>query len=112
VADELLLDEMLRYAELLKSQTAANIVEALLSKTSIVRVPRNYRNICKTYIQTPDRADILHAGICLQTGAILITNDHHFDRIRKEGIIKVWSMTEAYRKVTGFEIAASPRAEP
>jgi predicted nucleic acid-binding protein len=28
VADELLLDEMLRYAELLKSQTAATLVEA------------------------------------------------------------------------------------
>lgn len=99
MADELLLDEMLRYAELLKSQTAATIVEALLSKTSIVKVSRNYRNICKTYIETPDRADILHAGTCLQTGAILITNDHHFDRIRKEGIIKVWSMTEAIERL-------------
>jgi len=95
VADELLLDETLRYAELLKSQTAATIVEALLSKTSIVQVSKNYRKICKTYIETPDRADILHAATCLQTGAILITNDHHFHRIRREGIIKVWSMTDA-----------------
>jgi predicted nucleic acid-binding protein len=95
VANELLLDEMLRYAELLKSQTAAIIVEALLSKTSIVRVTRSYRKICKTYIETPDKADILHAGTCLQTGATLITNDHHFDRIRKEGIINVWTITEA-----------------
>jgi len=99
VADELLLDEMLRYAELLKSQTAATIVAALLTKTTIVRVPRNYRKICKTYVETPDRADILHAGTCLQTGAILITNDHHFDRIRKEGIIKVWSITEAIERL-------------
>jgi len=99
VADDLLLDEMLRYAELLKSQTAATIVAALLRKTTILRVPRNYRKICKTYIETPDRADILHAGTCLQTGAILITNDHHFDRIRKEGIIKVWSITEAVERL-------------
>ena len=99
VADELLLDEMLRYAELLKSQTAAIIVAALLTKTRMVKVPRNYRKICKTYIETPDRADILHAGTCLQTGAILITNDHHFDRIRKEGIIKVWSIAEAIERL-------------
>lgn len=99
VADELLLDEMLRYAELLKSQTAAIIVAALLRKTAMVRVSRNYRKICKTYIETPDRADILHAGTCLQTGAILITNDHHFDRIRKEGIIKVWSIAEAIERL-------------
>ena len=99
VADEPLLDEMLRYAELLKSQTAAIIVAALLTKTTMVKVPRNYRKICKTYIETPDRADILHAGTCLQTGAILITNDHHFDRIRKEGIIKVWSIAEAIERL-------------
>ena len=95
VADELLLDEMLRYAELLQSQTAATLVEALLSKTSVVSVSRNYRKICKTYIETPDKADILHAATCLQIGATLITNDHHFDRVRKEGIINVWTITEA-----------------
>jgi len=95
VADELLLEEMLRYAELLNSQTEATIVEALLSKTSLIRVSKNYRKICKAYIETPDRADILHAGTCLQTGATLITNDHHFDRIRKEDIINVWTITEA-----------------
>ena len=90
---------MLRYAELLKSQTAAIIVAALLTKTTMVRVPRNYRKICKTYIETPDRADILHTGTCLQTGAVLITNDHHFDRIRKGGIIKVWSIAEAIERL-------------
>jgi predicted nucleic acid-binding protein len=109
VADELLLDEMLRYAELLKSQTAATIVEALLSKTSMVRVSRSYRKICKAYIETPDGADILHAGTCLQTGATLITNDHHFDRIRKEGIIKVWTITEAIRMILAS--AQSARTE-
>ena len=83
----------------MKSQTAAIIVAALLTKTTMVKVPRNYRKICKTYIETPDRADILHAGTCLQTGAILITNDHHFDRIRKEGIIKVWSIAEAIERL-------------
>jgi hypothetical protein len=61
----------------------------------MVRVSRSYRKICKAYIETPDGADILHAGTCLQTGVTLITNNHHFDRIRKEGIIKVWNFAEA-----------------
>ena len=79
MADEPLLDEMLRYA--------------------MVRVSWNYRKTCKTYVETPDRADILHTGTCLQTGAVLITNDHHFDRIRKGGIIKVWSIAEAIERL-------------
>lgn len=95
VADELLVEEMLRYAELLHSQTATTIVAALIWKTRIVRVPENVRKICKTYIETPDKADILHAATCLQTGATLITNDRHFDRIRKQRIIEVWTITEA-----------------
>jgi len=99
IGSSLLVEEMLRYAELLKSQTAATIVASLLAKTRIVDVSENYRKICKAYIRTPDKADILHAAACLQTNSILITNDRHFDRIRNEGIIKVWSITEAVRKL-------------
>ncbi len=99
VGDKLLAEEMLRYAELLKSRTATTIVGGLLTKTTIVNVSENYRKICKAYLRTPDKADILHAAACLQTSSILITNDKHFDKIRKEGIIKVWSITEAIRKL-------------
>lgn len=97
VADELLVEEMLRYGELLQSQTATTIVAALIRKTTIVRVLENFRKICKTYIETPDKADILHAATCLQTGATMITNDRHFDRIRKQRIIEVWTITEAIK---------------
>jgi len=99
IGNSLLVEEMLRYAELLKSQTAAAIVASLLTKTKIVNVSENYRKICKAYLRTSDKADILHAAACLQTNSIIITNDRHFDRIRNEGIIKVWSITEAVRKV-------------
>jgi len=95
VADELLVEEMLRYAELFKSPTAATIIGAIVGKASLVRVSENYRAICKAYVKTPDKSDILHAAACLQTGAVLITNDRHFKRIDDEGIIKVWSITEA-----------------
>lgn len=63
------------------------LISALLAKMAFVRVFRNYVKICKTYTQTPDKAGVLHAATCLQIGAILITDDRHFDNIKKEGII-------------------------
>jgi hypothetical protein len=33
-----------------------------------------------------------HAATSLQEGAVLITNDRHFDRINAEKIIEVWSI--------------------
>jgi predicted nucleic acid-binding protein len=98
VGDKFLAEEMLRYTELLKSKTATTLVAGLLTMTTIVNVAENYRKICKAYLRTTNKADILHAAVCLQTNSILITNDKHFDKIRKEGIIKVWSITEAIRK--------------
>ena len=99
VADELLLEEMARYAELLRSPTTTGIIAALTSKTSLVRVRPKYRSICKTYIRTPDKADILHAAVCLQTDATLITNDRHFRRIGKEGVVEVWSISQAIKRL-------------
>lgn len=99
VGNILLAEEMHRYAELFKSKRAAILVSCLLSKMELVRVPENYVRICKTYIRMPDKADVLHAATCLQTGAALITNDRHFDLIKEEGIIKVLSVSEAIRKL-------------
>src|SRR3970282_1100222 len=92
VGNDLLVEEMLRYMELLKSEMAATMLAALLTKMRIVIVQEKYRRICKPYITTPDKADILHAATCLQADATLITNDHHFNRIRDERIISVWSI--------------------
>lgn len=99
VGNDLLVEEMLRYAELLKSETVPTLFSSLLSKVELVRVSKNYRKICKTYLSTPDKADILHAATCLQTGAVLITNDRHFDRIKGEGIIEVLGVSEALKKL-------------
>jgi predicted nucleic acid-binding protein len=92
------MEEMRRYVELLKSEKAAMLITSLLAKTDLVKVSENYVKICKTYIRTPDKADILHAATCLQTGAVLITNDRHFNRIKREGIIKALSVGEAIEK--------------
>ena len=99
VGNALLAEEMARYAELLNSETAATLLHALIAKMEIIKIQENYLKICKTYIETPDKADILHAATCLQTNATLISNDHHFNRIREEAIIKMWNTTEAIQKL-------------
>ena len=99
VGNVLLAEEMTRYAELLKSETAATLLHALITKMKIAKVQENYLKICKTYIETPDKADILHAATCLQANVTLISNDHHFNRLRDEAIIKVWNITEAIKKL-------------
>lgn len=100
IADELLLEEMKRYAELLKSETAALVLAALISKTELVQVQEKYRTICKTYVDTPNKADVLHAAACLQADSTLITNDKHFDKLREEGIVEVWSISQAIERLT------------
>lgn len=95
VGDDLLVEEMLCYMELLKSETAATILAALLNKMKIILVQEKYRKICKAYVKTTDKADILHAATGLQADATMITNDHHFDNIRDERIITVWSISQA-----------------
>jgi len=99
IGDEFLVEEMARYAEELKSETASWILAALLEKMEFIDVGGNFVKICKGHIKTPDLADIVHAAACLKTGAVLITNDRHFDRIKDEGIIRVRSVTEAIREI-------------
>jgi len=97
IGDDLLVEEMTRYAELLDSDTAATTLATLISKMKIVDVQEKYVKICLNYIETPDKADIVHAAACLQTDATLISNDRHFDRIAEERIIRVLSIAEAIK---------------
>ncbi len=97
VGNEYWAEEMLRYAEEFHSETASWLVEVLLNMTHLVRVGNNFVSICAGYMSTKDPADILHAATCLQERAILISNDKHFNRIRDEHIIEVWSITKAIR---------------
>jgi len=52
-------------------------------------------------VTTPDPADLLHAATCLQERAVLVSNDPHFDRIRDERVIEVWSIAKAIRSLEG-----------
>ena len=92
-------EEMLRYAEEFRSETATWLISALLERTRIVSVARNFVKVCVRYVTTPDLADVTHAATCLQEHVILISNDRHFDRIRDAGVLEVWSISDAIRAV-------------
>jgi len=57
--------------------------------------------LCKPYFPEEELIDIYHAATCLQEGAVVITNDRHFDKINDEKIIEVWSISKA---IDEFEI--------
>ncbi|MFQ6107219.1 MAG: type II toxin-antitoxin system VapC family toxin [Thermoplasmata archaeon] len=99
VGHELLVEEMVRYAEELGSETASWIAGALLERMRLVRVSENLVRLCRSYFETPDLADAIHAAACLRSDAVLITNDKHFDRIKSEGIVEVWSISEAIERL-------------
>jgi predicted nucleic acid-binding protein len=99
VGNEFLLEEMARYAEVFGSEMASTLLFAMISKMEVVDVQGKYVTICRSYMDTDDLADVIHAATCLQTDAILITNDHHFDPVRDEGIVEVWSIAGAIREL-------------
>ncbi len=103
-------EEMLRYAEEFRSETAAWLVGALLNRTRVVRVERNFVTVCAKYVTTPDPADVLHAATCLQERATLVSNDRHFDRICDEGVIEVWSIAQGIRSLG--RLGARPDVKP
>src|SRR2546428_9801599 len=55
---------------------------------------------CRPHIPERESADIMHAATCLQAKAVLITNDRDFDGIKESGVIEVWSISEAIRKLS------------
>jgi len=91
------IEELLRYAEEFHSETAAWLISAVLDRTRIVEVAASFVRISARYVRTPDLADVVHAATCLQERAILVSNDRHFDRIRDEGVLDVWSIADAIR---------------
>ena len=95
VGNEFLLEEMARYAEAFGSETASLLLYALISKMEVIEVRDKFIMICRSYMDTEDSAAVIHAATCLQADAILITNDRHFDPVRDEGIVEVWSTTKA-----------------
>ncbi|MDV3278241.1 MAG: PIN domain-containing protein [Nitrososphaerales archaeon] len=95
-----LFDEYKRLAEELNSETSELILGQLTGKMrGVMEIGEEAVARCRPYLPEREAADILHAATCLQSGAVLITNDRDFDRIRDSGIIEVWSIGEAIRRL-------------
>jgi predicted nucleic acid-binding protein len=97
VGDSYLLEEFDRYAEVFQSITATGLFQAVLRKMVVVRPQERFTAACLPYMATPDVPDLLHAAACLETGAVLISNDRHFDRIARAGLIRRLTLSEAIR---------------
>jgi predicted nucleic acid-binding protein len=96
-----LFDEYKRLAEELSSKTGELILGRLTAKMrEVAEIGEDVVARCRPYLPEPEAADVLHAATCLQSKAVLITNDRDFDRIKESGVIEVWSISEAIRKLS------------
>lgn len=95
-ADELLVFEYEKYAKTLGTYELLDYL-----KKSIIQVNPSQEEIdaCAAFFPESELSDIVHAATCLYADAILITNDNHFNRIKKAGIIEVWSNTKAIKRL-------------
>ncbi len=96
IANDVLLAEYRKYAERLN---AMDFYEFLVRRVEVVNPkPDDVRKVLP-YFPKNQVADAVHAATCLITGAVLITNDRHFERISKAGLIEVWSITAAIKRL-------------
>lgn len=99
IGNEFLIMEMEKYAQVFESKRGKEILEKLIGKTEVVDVDEKFLRLCKSYFPEDELIDIYHAATCLQEGAVLITNDRHFDKINDEKIIEVWSISKAIEEL-------------
>ena len=96
IANDVLLDEYSKFSSELR---APEFFELIHSVTIIDNPSEEYVLDCKQYFPKNQMADAVHAATCLQSDAVLISNDKHFDKIRGMKIIKVWKISEAIEKL-------------
>ena len=97
VGNKYLLEEMSKYSEVYPSPTALLLLRAQIAKMDVINVQDRYVKLCLNYMNSISSVDMIHAATCLQTDSVLITNDKHFEQIKQEKIIKVWSINEALK---------------
>ncbi|MGV8126856.1 MAG: type II toxin-antitoxin system VapC family toxin [Methanothrix sp.] len=100
-ANDLLIFEYEKYARTLGTHELLNYM-----KKSLIHVNPSQEEIdaCAPFIPESELSDIIHAATCLYADAILITNDHHFAKIKKSELVEVWSNTKAIKiLLDGFD---------
>jgi len=99
VGNKYLIEEMKKYKEKFNSLTASELLDLLMEKTKIIELAKEKIQTCKEYFHESQAKDVIHVSTCLEANAILITNDKDFKTIKKEGIIQVWSITDAIHNI-------------
>jgi len=95
-ANELLLFEYEKYAETLGTYELLNYLKKAVI---LVNPSQEEIDICAAFFPESELSDIVHAATCLYADAVLITNDNHFNKIKKAEIIEVWSNTKAVKRL-------------
>ena len=96
VADDILISEYEKYAN---QFGARDFLHLIRFKAVVIEQSEKDILICKSFFPSSAAADIVHAATCLHAEAVLISNDAHFKRIREAGLIEVWTISEAIRKL-------------
>jgi len=96
VADDILISEYERYSSKFEAHAFFDLI-----RRKVVIIEQSEEDVikCKSFFSPGSESDVVHAATCLHTGAILISNDAHFNRIKEEGVIEVWSITDAIKKL-------------
>ncbi len=95
-ADELLIVEYEKYAEALGAFDLLNYMKKVVIHLNPTQAEID---ACAPFFPERELSDVVHAATCLHLDAVLITNDRHFDRIKEDGLIEVWSNTKAIRRL-------------
>nr|MDO8112627.1 PIN domain-containing protein [Candidatus Sigynarchaeota archaeon] len=95
IGNKYIIEEMQKYQDLFASPSASILLSLLIFKTKVIEVDDTNILKCKLYFPAVELFDILHAATALQEDAIIITNDKHFDSIKEQKLIRVWSISEA-----------------
>ena len=96
VANKAPLAEYEKYAQQLEAEY---IFSYLKSRIILIDVSEEKVQECRPFFPESQFSDAVHAATCLQSGAILITNDKHFDNIKDVGLISVWTISEAIKNL-------------
>jgi predicted nucleic acid-binding protein len=96
VANKALLSEYEKYA---KELGVEYMFDYLKSRIILVDQSDEEVGLCKPFFPNNQAADIVHAATCLHAKAVLISNDRHFEKIRKAGLIEVWTISKAIREL-------------
>lgn len=98
IGNEALIGEYRKYARSL-GEYGELLLDHLLQEVIVLEIPETVVAQCIPFFPEGQYADVLHAATCLSAGGILISNDKHFEKIRQEELIEVWTISEAIAKM-------------